>query len=297
MLGYLLSKPANWEIQSADIEREGEIGSDARRTLMKEAEIAGYLTFHTERNSRGQTTSYYELHEIPVAEQDRTRQPDEFTKCRSTRFGSTKSGSTKSGQPAPLEKKEVQNREIEKKEVVGTEEPTTTTTPPETPVSVYAAIGGKMLSIGEQELIEGAIPEAETQAFKNFLTGWRATYGMKTVFKVLEAYRDHRDKQAAHAKSQRQPINLGVTEADLEHLADTLGAIPNPVVIGAGADRVGGVDADTGGERNTDRPAPWADEVNARVEAFTRARKASNTGSRHPLPPPETGGTGMELPF
>lgn len=73
MLAYLLSHADEWECRVSDIERQGNIGEHARRSLMKEAEKAGYLTFTRERNEKGQFTSAYTLHEIPVPESERTR--------------------------------------------------------------------------------------------------------------------------------------------------------------------------------------------------------------------------------
>lgn len=73
MLGYLLSKPDDWQCRMADIEREGGIKSTARRTMMKAAEAAGYLTFERTRNAKGQFESAYTIHEEPVAEDERTR--------------------------------------------------------------------------------------------------------------------------------------------------------------------------------------------------------------------------------
>lgn len=72
LLAYLLSKPDDWECRITDIEREGNIGTTARRTMMIEAEKAGYLTFERTRNERGQFFSAYTVFEEPVAESERT---------------------------------------------------------------------------------------------------------------------------------------------------------------------------------------------------------------------------------
>lgn len=73
MLAYLLSHSDEWECRVSDIERQGGIGEHARRTLMKEAEKAGYFTFTRERNEKGQFVSAYTLHEEPVPENERTQ--------------------------------------------------------------------------------------------------------------------------------------------------------------------------------------------------------------------------------
>jgi len=72
LLAYLLSKPDDWECRITDIEREGNIGTTARRTMMIEAEKAGYLTFERTRNERGQFFSAYTVHEEPVDESELT---------------------------------------------------------------------------------------------------------------------------------------------------------------------------------------------------------------------------------
>lgn len=72
LLGYLLSKPDDWECRMSDIEREGGIKSTARRTMMKAAEVAGYLTFERTRNGKGQFESAYTVHEEPVPIDERT---------------------------------------------------------------------------------------------------------------------------------------------------------------------------------------------------------------------------------
>lgn len=73
MLGYVLSKPEGWETKPSDIEREGGIGKDARRAIMKEAEKAGYLTFHTARGGLGRIEAWYDAHEEPVLPEERTQ--------------------------------------------------------------------------------------------------------------------------------------------------------------------------------------------------------------------------------
>ena len=98
LLGYLLSKPEGWEVRVSDIEREGGIGSDARRTLMQEAERAGYLTSHVTRAANGQCSTFYTLYEIPVSVDRRTR----TAKSKHTRTTKFAGQSAKSG-PSPEE--------------------------------------------------------------------------------------------------------------------------------------------------------------------------------------------------
>lgn len=73
MLGYLLSHADNWECRVSDIEQNGGIGKFVRRRMMKEAELAGYLTFTKSRGKDGRYVSAYTVFECPVDIQDRTR--------------------------------------------------------------------------------------------------------------------------------------------------------------------------------------------------------------------------------
>lgn len=73
MLGYVLSKSESWECRPSDIEREGNLGKDARRRLMKEAEVAGYFTYHTARGPQGRIEAWYDVHEEPVPVEERTK--------------------------------------------------------------------------------------------------------------------------------------------------------------------------------------------------------------------------------
>jgi hypothetical protein len=73
MIAYLLSHTEDWKCRPADLEREGKIGKDARRTMMVEAEKAGYITFHSERLANGRFNVWYDAHEEPVPETQRTQ--------------------------------------------------------------------------------------------------------------------------------------------------------------------------------------------------------------------------------
>lgn len=133
MMAYLLSKPTDWEARPEDIEREGGIGRDARRAIMREAEAAGYLTFHTSRKSNGQFENWYDAHEEPVPENERTASWE--TGKSKTQPGTENPQAVKAepgtglpppveppageptpGQPVPLIKKEVQSTELQNTE-------------------------------------------------------------------------------------------------------------------------------------------------------------------------------------
>lgn len=132
-MGYLLSKPTDWETRPSDIEREGDIGRDARRSIMLEAEKAGYLTFHTTRKPNGHFENWYDAHEEPVPENERTaswetgklktepgtENPQAVNGQRGTGLplaGEPLPGSTGCGKPVPLVNNEVQNTDLQKRE-------------------------------------------------------------------------------------------------------------------------------------------------------------------------------------
>src|SRR5574340_412573 len=43
VMGYLLSKPDNWQLRVVDLERRGPAGQDKIRRILRELEAAGYL--------------------------------------------------------------------------------------------------------------------------------------------------------------------------------------------------------------------------------------------------------------
>lgn len=67
LLAYLLSKPDDWEVQVADIARQGNgakgrpMGRDKAYSLLNELKEAGYVARHKHRNEAGQWewTPYY----------------------------------------------------------------------------------------------------------------------------------------------------------------------------------------------------------------------------------------------
>lgn len=73
---YLLSKPSDWSIQLADLEREGNMGREKRQRIVAELEEFGYLVRHTVR-IKGKFNTEYELRETPEpsAEKPRTGSP------------------------------------------------------------------------------------------------------------------------------------------------------------------------------------------------------------------------------
>lgn len=73
MLVYLLSKPDDWECRVTDLEREGNIGETARRSIMREAEEKGFLSFERTRTADGRFSSTYFVHEEAIPENERTK--------------------------------------------------------------------------------------------------------------------------------------------------------------------------------------------------------------------------------
>jgi len=123
LVAYLLSKPDGWQGQAADIEREGGIKYDRRRTVTIEAEKAGYLKFVTVRRENGQVDQYYEAQETPLPPDDRTKSWEYRKPPTPDKPGSVE---PTGGQPTPvqpgaagrgsIENKELQNKDIQKKE-------------------------------------------------------------------------------------------------------------------------------------------------------------------------------------
>jgi hypothetical protein len=123
MLGYLLSRPDNWQCRVSDIEKQGNMGAKARRSIMVEAEKAGYLTYQIERGERGRLNIFYTVHEEPVEESLRTKswtygtetgQKAQSTTPPSSRGGQSKGGSSKGGQRGGLIITELINTELNK---------------------------------------------------------------------------------------------------------------------------------------------------------------------------------------
>lgn len=119
LMGYLLSKPDDWEAQFHDIEREGNIGRDKRKSLMAELERAGYLERRRLQGERGQWDYEMIVHETPLPEAERTSLSRPPTPNPATVNPQTVEPSTVRPQTvkaAIIEKREVPNRDLQKKE-------------------------------------------------------------------------------------------------------------------------------------------------------------------------------------
>lgn len=199
-------------------------------------------------------------------------------------------------------KTEITKTEITKTEVVvAPAEPVqATTTTGETPAEIYASIAGRLLAIREIELIEAKVPDSEAQAFKEWLTGWSATYGTKAVFKVLEAYHDHKsNRRPTRPAGQLVGVNsqpVLVTGLD-RNVIDTVGGVSPAVVSRTGAKSACDVDADALRRRRDEADAAHRAEIRARVETFTRAQQANHAGSCGVHAPAPAGGDEMVVPF
>lgn len=71
LLGYLLSKPANWRVYVSDLVKRSKDGKDAVYSALKELEAAGYIERHqTRENGRitGYETVVYERPAEPLPE-------------------------------------------------------------------------------------------------------------------------------------------------------------------------------------------------------------------------------------
>jgi hypothetical protein len=79
LMGYLLSRPDNWEVHLGDLVKRSTDGASAVQTAIVELEAAGYMTRKRVRGDHGQFFSYLVLvHEVPVPEEDRTKPEKRF---------------------------------------------------------------------------------------------------------------------------------------------------------------------------------------------------------------------------
>lgn len=78
ILGYLLSRPDDWQVRVTDLSRRGDLSRDSIYKLLKELRKYGYVTYHRHRNDRGQYQGgIYNVHEAP--ELPHTKIPDVVT--------------------------------------------------------------------------------------------------------------------------------------------------------------------------------------------------------------------------
>jgi hypothetical protein len=75
MLAYLLSKPGDWEIKEADLQKAGHCGRDKVRGILDSLNKHGYLTKEHEREKGKFTKNIYTLYETPVTEVTVTEKP------------------------------------------------------------------------------------------------------------------------------------------------------------------------------------------------------------------------------
>lgn len=66
ILAYLLSKPDDWKVYVGDLRREGGIGRDQLRRILRELETAKYLTRQRSKDRRGQWDWECLVHEKPA---------------------------------------------------------------------------------------------------------------------------------------------------------------------------------------------------------------------------------------
>ncbi|WP_318549346.1 DnaD domain protein [Geobacillus thermoleovorans] len=101
MLGYLLSKPDNWQVYIADLENKSKDGRDAVRSGLKELEETGYIRRTKKRNNKGRFEGWeYEVYETPV-----------FSEIGKTEVGFSDFGLTDPSN------KEISNKEVSNKEI------------------------------------------------------------------------------------------------------------------------------------------------------------------------------------
>jgi len=76
VLAYLLSKPDDWRIDEGDLMREGGVGRDKVRRILRELKQTGYLHVQQARNANNTfAAAQFELHEKPLTEKPSTENP------------------------------------------------------------------------------------------------------------------------------------------------------------------------------------------------------------------------------
>ena len=81
MLAYLMSKPTNWEIRTADLIKKATDGEDAVRAGLNELETAGYIVRKRENDAQGHIQWVCIVYETPAPEAERTH-PKERRKTK-----------------------------------------------------------------------------------------------------------------------------------------------------------------------------------------------------------------------
>lgn len=67
LLGYLLSKPDNWEVWNTDLARTGKMGEHRLARILRELKTVGYMTRERKRNAQGQIEWETLIFETPRA--------------------------------------------------------------------------------------------------------------------------------------------------------------------------------------------------------------------------------------
>ncbi len=77
VIGYLLSKPDDWEIQVEDLRGRGHLGREGIYSVLKELERYGYLKRHRCRDTRGHFRRVdITVFEVPVPDSPESAEPD-----------------------------------------------------------------------------------------------------------------------------------------------------------------------------------------------------------------------------
>lgn len=97
VLWYLLSKPDDWKIVIGDIIREGGIGRDKAKRILKELRDCGYLETERFRNDEGLFTgSVIRLHEVAIHSTEKASDGAQSTVLKSQRMDNPKIHNTES---------------------------------------------------------------------------------------------------------------------------------------------------------------------------------------------------------
>jgi len=204
MLTYLLSHSDDWECRIRDIEKNGGIGKFARRRIMKEAELAGYLTFTKSRGKDGRFVSSYMVFDEPVSVQDRTRSWEMGGDDPDLDEPDTNEPDTDTPQadcPPPVLSPPVNqglysNSDLHNSDLHKRERERESLSPDDTPVSIYQEVFGEGVPIFQQEALEAA-NISDMKLWREVVTAWRTNgYSKRNFTGLINSYQERTNRQA-----------------------------------------------------------------------------------------------------
>ena len=110
LMGYLLSKPNNWQVRTTDLKNKGPAGEDKIKRMLAELREYGYMNRIRVQREKGHFDWITEVYESP------SENPNPSRAVRVTIGGKPTSGRATSGKPPDIVKtKEVKTKAIKTK--------------------------------------------------------------------------------------------------------------------------------------------------------------------------------------